>query len=117
MDDDPLFGNILSKLAIAGNIHLEYVASLKKLDMENLKERYDLIITDYDLENLTGIQLIRVLEACNQILPTIMVSSYGKVPTGDLPPSVICSLNKSEGPQKILYNAVCAFQTLSKKKS
>jgi CheY-like chemotaxis protein len=109
IDDDPLFGAILSRLAQAGNIVLDHVVSSRSMDMHNIRDAYDFIITDYDLGNVTGIQLIQSLEACNQALPAILVSSYGGIPHPKLPPSILFSLHKCEGPQRILYRALCAY--------
>ena len=114
IDDDPLFGAILSRLAKAANIVLKHEASPGAVDAHKIRDNYDFIIADYDLQKVTGIQLIQSLESCNQALPTILVSSYGGVPSTKLPPSILLSLHKCEGPQRILYAALCAYNKMIK---
>jgi DNA-binding NtrC family response regulator len=111
VDDDPSFGSILTRLAAAGNIHLEHRASPRGLDVSKVRESYDVIITDYDLENVTGIQLIHSLEACDQSLPTVLISSHQEI-RREMPRSVIYSLCKSEGPQRILVAALWALDAM-----
>ena len=112
IDDDPVFGAILTRVAHAGKIALDHITSSRAVDLRNVRKSYDLIVTDYDLGNVTGIQLIRSLEAWDQALPTILVSSYGEIPSLHLPASVLLTLHKCEGPQKILYAALRAYNGL-----
>ena len=112
IDDDPLFGVILFRVALAGKIALNHVVSPGAVEADKIRETYDFIITDYDLGNITGVQLIHSLEACNQALPTILVSSYRGIPSPNLPQSILYSIHKCEGPQRILYAAVHAFNEI-----
>jgi CheY-like chemotaxis protein len=109
VDDDPLFSGILSRLAISGNIRLEHVASPREVELATLRATYDLIITDYDLPNITGVQMIRSLELCRQDLPTVLITSFDEIPEKPLPSSVLLSMHKWEGPQRILYSSLTAF--------
>lgn len=106
IDDDPLFGAILDRMARQGNIPLRHILSPRLLNVTGLRKSYDLLIVDYDLQNMTGIQLVRGLEGMLQSLPTLLVSSYNRITSGPLPESVFASLHKSEGPQKILWSVL-----------
>ena len=114
IDDDPLFGGIVLRLAQAGNIILKHAKSLKALHGLDIKNSFDLIITDFELENVTGIQLIKILESRNQALPTILISSYSRILSRHLPLSIVYTLHKCEGPQRILYAALCLFNKIAK---
>ena len=52
--------------------------------------RYDLVITDNNMPNLTGIALVKMLRDENLSLPVIMAT--GALPTGELDPKPQCHL-------------------------
>ncbi len=112
VDDDPVFGMILRQTAEKAKLPLTHILSPAKLDIRKVRDNYDLLISDYDLENVTGVQLTRQLETFGQSLPTILISAYGKLPDVQLPNSILCSLQKAEGPQKILYTSLNAYQQI-----
>ena len=106
IDDDVVFSKIVDKVARLGGINLTVVNSLKGWDWSTYKT-YDAIVVDYDLGNITGIQLVRSLENENSacLVPTILVSSY-RNPGRNWPASIRHFLHKSEGPQRILRVAI-----------
>ena len=109
IDDDPLFGQILSRVALKGRINLKHVLSPRKIDLFSLRWNFDFLITDYELDNLTGIQLINSLELCGQAIPSLLISAYRNISEEKLPLSISRFSHKCEGPQKILTLAVSAY--------
>jgi DNA-binding NarL/FixJ family response regulator len=79
----------------------------------SVRERYravdwncDLIITDYDLGRVTGIQLSNYLQNHLSHLPILIVSAYKQIDTRGWPPSVKGFLQKQIGPNAILDEAI-----------
>ncbi len=114
IDDDPLFGGIFQRVAHTGNVYLHHIGSPNEVRAERVRKDYDLIICDYELKNLTALQMLRVLEAARQSLPTVLISSYLQFPKTKLPESVFACLHKSAGPQKILFETLSAFNKLDR---
>ncbi len=107
VDDDELFGAILVRVAREGGIALTHLTSPRPLSAGKVRGVFELLIIDYDLQNVTGAQVVRGMEEARYALPTLLVTSYGKLPSRlSLPSSIVCSVPKSEGPQKILLRAV-----------
>jgi CheY-like chemotaxis protein len=115
IDDDPLFGKTLTRVAHSANIPLVYTTTPRAVDATKIRALFDVIITDYDLQNVTGIQIIQRLEIFNQALPTILVSSYLGFRVPNLPASILFTIHKCEGPQRILHAALCAHSGLTRR--
>lgn len=109
VDDDLLFCTTLRRLAEHAGISLHTVTSVRSMEKIYFGAQFDVLITDYELPNITGIQLVRALEACGRGVPSVLVTSYAGVP-GVLPSSILASLHKSEGPQRILCAAVSLYR-------
>ena len=110
VDDDALFGALMSRLAEKGKIPLCHVTSPREINLVRLKETYDIMILDYELQNVSGIQLVRSFEVLSLNIPTLLISSYSKLPNHQLPSSVISFMHKSNGPQAILWSAIKNFR-------
>lgn len=117
VDDDPLFGHILTRVARAGNIQLTHTLSPRTMNTLEVRKSFDVMIIDYGLTNVTGVQLVRALENCEQSLPTVLVSSYKILPSKTLPASIVLILHKSEGPQKILHATLSLYEDAASIKS
>ena len=109
VDDDVVFGKIVGRIAELGGIPLTFVHCLKSWDWSS-HNKFDVVIVDYDLGHITGLQLIRSVENFCRSVPTILISSHLKIRRREWPSSIVHFLHKSEGPQRILATALCAHQ-------
>ena len=110
VDDDPVFGKILSRLAEQSRVNLTYCRSLEEVG-EKASWHYHSAIVDYDLGTATGIELIRQLEKVLEAVPIILVSSSSSridIPISRWPESIKGFLQKSLGHVAILEAAVAA---------
>jgi CheY-like chemotaxis protein len=106
IDDDPVFAKILAKVARCGNIPFQHILSPRDLCLPKLPMSFDFMIVDYELQNMTGIQLVKSLETMSCVLPTLLISSHVKPTASPLPVSIFRSIHKLEGPQRILQSVI-----------
>lgn len=104
VDDDPVFGRVLSKIAEKRNVPLTFCSSVREVGkLPNWG--FDVGIIDYDLGVVTGLQFIDYLERFINKIPIILVSQYRQIKTQKWPGSVKNFLHKSVGPYEILSAA------------
>jgi DNA-binding response OmpR family regulator len=106
IDDDELFGALAERYARGRNIRLTYLKSPRALALAGIRGGWDLMLVDYDLQNMTGFQLVRGLERLAQDVPTLIVTSHGRLPETERPAAVRGAVNKSEGLERILSLAL-----------
>ncbi len=75
IDDDPLFGNILTRFANVRGAEVDYFESPLELEFRGAVGRYDAAIVDYDLGTTTGIDIAEHLEVLFGDIPMVLVSS------------------------------------------
>ena len=75
IDDDPLFGNILTRFANARGAEVDYFESPLELESRRAAARYDAAIVDYDLGTTTGIDIAEHLQVLFGDIPMVLVSS------------------------------------------
>jgi DNA-binding response OmpR family regulator len=82
VDDEPLICQLYTEILIAAGYAVDAVEDgAVAWDAIQLNS-YDLLITDHEMPNVTGIELLKKLEANHVVLPVIMVS--GTMPTAEL---------------------------------
>jgi len=47
------------------------------------REKFDILVTDFRMEGMDGLQLARKIHAKDPTLPVIIVTGYGPIETGD----------------------------------
>lgn len=109
IDDDPIFGKIMGRLAEQSRVNLTFCRSLDELG-EKAWWRYHAAIVDFDLGTATGLQLIGQMEKVLGSLPVILVSGGNQidVPVNRWPISIKGFLQKSLGHVAILEAALAA---------
>jgi CheY-like chemotaxis protein len=48
------------------------------------QEKFDILVTDWKMEGMDGLELARQIHARNPQIPVILVTGYGPVETGDV---------------------------------
>ncbi|MBI4405246.1 MAG: response regulator [Deltaproteobacteria bacterium] len=105
LDDDILFGKILSKIASLKQVPLTFCTSVREVGkLPNWK--FDIAIVDYDLGLVTGLQFVNYLERFMNTVPVILVSQYRQIKAAKWPTSVKGFIHKSVGPYEIFNMAV-----------
>jgi DNA-binding NtrC family response regulator len=108
IDDDRSFGLIMRQCAIQRGIELDYFESLAELGFVALVGRYDVAILDYDLGNMTGVEIGEYLAALFDGMPMLLISGTLRVPNpeeirkGNVRPF----LHKNSGYDRILATAL-----------
>src|SRR5262249_39137468 len=112
VDDDPIFGRVLSEYALREGIfllHLTAPTALRRMEMD-----FDFILLDYELENITGLQLADVLSRrFKKRIPILLISSYRAIKMRNLPYGVIGFVSKSQGPVALLAAVLSAVPCTS----
>ena len=75
IDDDPLFGNIMTRFAKAQGTEVDYFESMREFEPCSRARRYDAAIVDYDLGDMTGIDIAEQLQVLFGDIPLVLVSS------------------------------------------
>lgn len=77
VDDEKDMCNILSKFINEDGYHSEIVHKGQLALGKIKKRRYDLIILDYRLPDISGLEVLREISQLRPNLPVIMISAYG----------------------------------------
>lgn len=112
IDDDPLFGNIMVRVAKKRELDIDYFSSLIETDSFGSLGQYDAAIVDYDLGNMTGIDIAEYLQLFFGDIPMILVSGEQRdksVPKS-WPGTVRCFIHKNEGYDAILSEALACIR-------
>ncbi len=112
VDDDPAFGRIMIKFSERADLQLTYCPAaqdLARIYFNNI----DIAIVDYDLQNISGIQLTQSLLVHGKSLPVILISAYKQPVVPLWANNVIRFVHKSAGPIGILSGALDAYRQLT----
>ncbi|GAB2803329.1 hybrid sensor histidine kinase/response regulator [Dyella kyungheensis] len=83
VDDDPLIAMTMSAvLNDLGHITVEANSAREALDQLSQKNYFDLMITDYAMPVMNGLQLIEQVQARWPHLPIILATGYAELPEG-----------------------------------
>jgi DNA-binding response OmpR family regulator len=77
VDDYKEIGNLLSKFFLLNGYEVDCVEDGEVALRQVTKKRYDLIITDYRMPKLDGIDLIKRLKGTELSLPILIISGSG----------------------------------------
>jgi DNA-binding NtrC family response regulator len=105
IDDDPIFGRIMTVRAELDGIDLTYIPSVR--DVYHLsKWEFDIAIVDYDLGIVNGIQLGNYFEDFVHPISILLTSAQIGVETKKWPVSIKGYIDKKAGAQLILKTAL-----------
>lgn len=111
VDDDPIFGSVMTAVATALGFDVRYAAEADGVLRGHDALGCDVLIVDYDLGELSGVELAERL--CNDLdgAPIILVSSTARSPDRDgaWPPCIAGFALKSDGVARILAQAEAAW--------
>jgi PAS domain S-box-containing protein len=83
VDDDPLIAMTMNAvLADIGHETLEAHSGRGALEMLESGHRVDLVITDYAMPGMNGLQLVREIRSRGLKLPVVLASGYAELPEG-----------------------------------
>lgn len=75
VDDDLVFGKIMSEVAREEGIELQVHDSLLSLGYLGSLKNYDAIILDYHLEHLNGLEIATYLDSFLNDMPAVLISN------------------------------------------
>ncbi len=112
IDDDQVYNAVMLRAADLAGVRLDVFTSLADLGSVALLGRYDAAIVDYQLEQMTGIEVAEYLAAFFKDLPMVLVSQCENAPTDERawPASIATFIPKRAGYQYVLEHAagLCA---------
>lgn len=81
IEDDPSTGAAVEKVLAAEGFNVELVRRAEEGLARTRASRFDLVITDFKLPGISGLQLIEQLHAAQPKLPIIMMTAHGSTET------------------------------------
>jgi CheY-like chemotaxis protein len=109
VDDDPLFGKVMQRVAANLHVPLTYVRSLQDLG-DPTKQRFDVALLDYDLGSVTGVELAEYFEHIAQPMPVILISETTRTKNRRWSESIRDFVHKGLGPFAIMDAAFEAHE-------
>lgn len=101
VDDDIVFGSVMSALAKRYPIELTHVSSVR--DAYHLSVTYfDVLLLDYRLGSVTGLQLSRFYEHFQKPNSVFLISAASEIENNDWPACVKGFLSKKLGPRSLI---------------
>ena len=86
VDDDPLIArSTADMLEDIGHIVLEADGALRALDLLRENAEIDLLLTDYAMPGMTGLELIEAARGLRPDLPVVLASGFADLPEGAIP--------------------------------
>ncbi len=104
IDDDSTYRSIMKRAAEIENVHLDCFGSLIELGSVGALENYDVLILDYELDGITGVEIASYLGKLVSEIPTVIVSHTEREP-GGWPKAIKRFVQKSEGYAYAIQNA------------
>jgi CheY-like chemotaxis protein len=109
IDDDKDFGRLMCHIAQSSNLPIDFYESLDQLGSVGLLGQYDVIILDYYLEKMNGIEIAQYIDTFFPGVPAILTSAEAFIPMDkDVPHCVHSFISKACGPVSILSAAMLA---------
>lgn len=102
IDDDPVFSSIMVAAAFRQGIHLEAYPSLKSMHSVGNLGHYQGVILDYQLDQMTGVEIGQYMSAFFPATPVVLVSAGERRPESSWPPCIREFVPKSAGHGHVL---------------
>ncbi|MFC2186179.1 sigma-54-dependent transcriptional regulator [Fulvivirgaceae bacterium LMO-SS25] len=81
IDDDPAFNKMLSHFLERNNFQVVSAHSANTALLEIERESFDLVLTDFRLPGMDGLELIKTIKSRKPELPVILITNYADVRT------------------------------------
>ena len=119
VDDDPIFGAVMLKQAEKMGIPLDFYDSLSSLGFISQLAGYDIILVDYQMDHINGIEIAAYMPSFFNDKTVILISGTEIEEQIDhLPDYISAFIHKKVGHKEILDKAMSVFnQGLHKKAS
>jgi len=107
IDDDPIFLNLMEFAAEKAGFEVESYASLGELGHLGSIKKFDLAIVDYQLEQMTGVEIAEYFSVFFADIPLILVSANREenLDKTKWPKSITRFVSKHEGFSEVLNAA------------
>lgn len=80
IDDDRVYNAVMLRAAVLAGVELDVFTSLSDLGSIGLLGDYDAAIVDYQLEQMTGIEVAEYLSTFFKDVPMVLVSQSDHIP-------------------------------------
>ena len=112
LDEDPIFGIMMERQAEIMGIELDYYESLASLGFISQPGNYDIIIVDYQINHINGIEIAAYVRAFFENKPVFLISSTDLGQKfSELPSYVTGFLPKQRCFQDIINQALVGYET------
>ena len=117
VDDDPVFGSIMQKEAQVMGYELDYYDSLSSLGFISQLANYDIIIVDFQMDHINGIEIAAYMPSFFSDKTVILVSNteIGEQIGQSLPEYITQFIHKNNGSEGIIKQAVDVFDVTQQK--
>lgn len=115
IDDDPVFGHILSRTADNLNLDLDVVQAVEQIGFIVGMKDYDIIIVDQYMHSMSGMEVAAYVSSFFASKTVILISSSSVIKDGGLglPSFVDAFVHKEEGYYRVLKEAMTVYQKLN----
>ncbi|WP_375578488.1 sigma-54 dependent transcriptional regulator [Marivirga tractuosa] len=119
VDDDPSFNEMLCNYLLRNNYEVESAHSAQSA-LELLKKHaFDLVLTDFRLPKMNGLELIEVIKKDQSQTPVILITNYADIRTAvqSIKLGAFEFVNKPVNPDELLKTIEKALESKSKPKN
>lgn len=104
IDDDSIFGNLMSRKAAARGLDLDYFETLLDALYERYLDRYDVALVDCSMPGIDGFEVSKYVSCLLKHVPVVLISSSVNVENRDVLEKVGASafIDKRQGIDAIL---------------
>lgn len=119
VDDDHYFNSMLSAFLERNQFEVSLAMSSRVAIDSFRKESFDLILVDYNLPDIDGLELIQILKQENKDIPIILITSYSDINTAvrSIKLGAYEFVNKPIVPDELLLTIRGALKVNQSKKS
>lgn len=118
VDDDPLFGAVMIKQAENMKVPLDFYDSLSSLGFISKLSEYDVIIVDYQMDHINGIEIAAYMPSFFDDKTVILISStHIEEQIKVIPDYITQFIHKDIGHKAILEQAIDIFYQKNRKAS
>lgn len=107
IDDDPDFRNIMEAVVLPDYVFVTAFAALRSMPSLRLLKKFDAVIMDYYLDDITGVEISQYISSLVPDLPVVLTSGgFLTDPTEKWPECVKGFVPKQVGPYRIVQEVM-----------